>query len=169
MKLVCDELEKSDNLFGLCLCKEMMAHRLSDMSVITSDLKYFEEAIVLYNWCAIISDRIGAHKNAFSAYYWAFMYLSQINPDDSRCLSLFYNFMVASDKHCQTKFIGKKIKRSVCTMKRISSELEWDKFVNWYTSIKNEMVRAIIFHIIKEIKSDTEYCCKVRKGEKWFK
>jgi hypothetical protein len=168
MKLVCNELEGSNNLFGLCLCREMMGHRLSDMAVITSDLKYLEEAIILYNWCASTADKIEAHKNAFSAWYWPFLYLSLLKPNDQRCIPYFCKFIEAINKHARTKFIGKKIKKAICAMKKISLE-EWEKFTCGYEKIVEGGVRMVVSHIIREIQADANYCCTQRKGEKWFK
>jgi hypothetical protein len=168
MNLVCKELEADNNLFGICLCREMMAHRLSDMAVITHNLKYLEEAITLYGWCATTADAIEAHKNAFSAWYWPLLYLSLLKPDDSRCIPYFYQFIKAIDKHARTKFIGKKIKKAICAMRKISP-LEWEKFSHEYNTIVDGGVCTVVTHIIREIRLDENYCCTQRKGEKWFR
>ena len=139
LKALEEELEMSNNYYGLVMLYEMEAHRLGDEAVLNRDLEKLDKMEQMYLKAMIFAYKCNSYKHMFSLYYWASQYFKKINDISKAVEYSRLSIINASEYYGKyfpkgEEYYSKRLSNSFTYVKQ-NDKKNWDKFKKRYKVI----------------------------------
>jgi len=138
------EFESRDNLYGVLLLCEMLAHRYGDLSVVGVDHVVKMEQLYMKSYD--LSKKIQCQKQMFSPWYWgAFYFMRLDHKEKSICWFKKYHNLANQYMTDTQPSYRSMFHNSLLSTKKLLPRKEWKEYKHWlFACLTNaQMVRVM--------------------------